>query len=771
MGDFRFIQRYASAWDSDNFVVYGEAMGESAYYFPPQLIQAGMTMCTLAGSMMRTSGGLGQLSQYHTNQEITPLISDPYAKCGREVFTNQLQEVFVRPLGHANSGTNLVGIYNGASTNQTITLTWSMLGVPEGETLSFRDLWAGTNFVYDNTNLTVSVAGNTIMLFKEWPSRGRHLGDCPLTVVQSGESANCIRVSGIPGTTYAIQFKESLAASTWQPLAIGTAGALGIFQHDDALPPGTRMRFYRAVAQPGGNPGPAPFSPGSPAATHGYDRWQRPSVSDYPEREQLDPGHRTGGAGIASSKLSSTNHGLAFPNGTPGGSAYALLAGADNQGRSYGAPNPPSTGAVAGPPLPPAARPYRPNGWSSYNDYQGDIGFDIPPTNVGNYYQAYITNLAAVWLTNGMYAAGFRTFWLDDGWQALDRDDHGNLQANPLTMTNGGVQGLTAVLHHLGYRVILYTAYAPSNAITCSGFPGTTDATLQQDLNLFATWDIDGIEFDACSGSDAISSSGGTVNDPYYTYTRHEFASIDHALANVTPAHTFWTLEVLPVWPPPPDTPFHCNACGAWGAPGAWGFPDSVDHIVGDFRFIERYASAWDNENFVIYGEAMGESTYYFPPQFNQPGMTMCALAGSMMRTSGGLDGLYQYFTNQEITPLISDPYAKCGREVFTNNLQEVFVRPLGHANSGTNLVGIYNGARTNQTITLTWSMLGVPEGETLSFRDLWAGTNFVYDNTNLTVSVAGKTIMLFKEWPSFGQPPLQPSLRDGWNTQPLSRR
>ena len=461
----------------------------------------------------------------------------------------------------------------------------------------------------------------------------------------------------------------------------------------------------------------------------------------------------------------------ALPARAGGPPLFATTAQTNSPMGSYGAPNPPLTDTVAGLPSRAAARPYRPSGWSSYNDCRGDIGVDIPPTNVGNYYQAYITNLAAVWLTNGMYAAGFKTIWLDDGWQALDRDENGNLQANPDTLTNGGVQGLTAVLHDLGYRVILYTAYAPTNATTCCGFPATSDATLQPDLSLFATWGIDGIEFDACGGSDATSVSGGMVNDPHYTYTRHEFASIDNALATVTPAHTFWIFLVLPVWPPPPETPFHCNACNAWGAPGASGFPDIVDHLVGDFRFIQAYASSWDSDSFVIYGEAMGESAYYFPPQLTQAGMTMCALAGSMMRTSGGLSplspayanlygipSLAPYYTNQEITPLISDPYAKCGREVFTNNWQEVFVRPLGYANSGTNLVGIYNGTRWNQTITLTWSMLGVPEGETLSFRDLWAGTNFVFDNTNLTVSVAGHTIMLFKEWPSFSPPASTPT-------------
>jgi hypothetical protein len=403
---------------------------------------------------------------------------------------------------------------------------------------------------------------------------------------------------------------------------------------------------------------------------------------------------------------------------------------------------------AAGNPWAPLQTPYRPNCWCSFNDWRGDL-----PFSTGNYNQSYITNLAAVWLTNGMYAAGFKTIWLDDGWQAATRDGGGNLTWNPLTLTNGGIPALTATLHRMGYQVVLYTSYGPATSTTCNFFPGTTDATMQQDLNRFASWNVDGLMFDACLGSDA-SGSLGMGGDPTYSYTRHEFASISNALANVSPAHSFWVHLTIAVWPPPPETPFYCNSCGAWGAPGAGGYPDTLDHIVQDLVFIQPYARFWDSPNFMMFGEAMGEGAYYFDAATARFQMTMCALAGSMMRTSGGLDaaGLALYYTNLEVTPLISDPYAKCGQEVSNTNLAQIFVRPLGFEGSGTNLVGLYNAASTNQSITVTWGMLGADAGQPLSFRDLWAGTNFPHPiSASLTVSVAPTNIMLLKCWPAFG--------------------
>ncbi len=372
---------------------------------------------------------------------------------------------------------------------------------------------------------------------------------------------------------------------------------------------------------------------------------------------------------------------------------------------------------------------YRPNGFLTFNDLRG-----LPPDDMGNYYQGFLTNLAAAWIADGTYAAGFQTFWLDDGWQAVHRDADGNLTWNALTLTNGGIPGLVSTLHGLGYKAILYTAYAPTNSRTCWGYAGTDDAHLQQDMNLFAAWGVDGLMFDACRGA--------IFNDSTYNSVRHEFQSISNALANVSPPHKFWTYIVIPVWPPPPETPFFCDACNAWGAPSGGYAQDSAD-LLADFRYVEPYASAWNGANFVIYGEGYAEGCYAYSSTEIKVMVSLCALSGSMMRLSSGIDP--RYTTNVEVVSLISDPYGRGGRRVYTNCLQEVFVRPLGFDCSGTNLVGVYNGAATNQLIVLTWDLVGAAPGQQLAFRDLWAGTNFPNSNTNLTVSVGPTDILLLK--------------------------
>jgi hypothetical protein len=321
---------------------------------------------------------------------------------------------------------------------------------------------------------------------------------------------------------------------------------------------------------------------------------------------------------------------------------------------------------------------------------------------------------------------------------------------------SNGIPALTAYLHELGYKVIIYTAYGPSSATTCGGFPGTTDFTIQRDFNTFAAWDVDGVMMDACRGSNSTNDGGGMLNDddPPYAYARHELASLERALANVSPPHSFYMIPTIPVWPPPPEYPLYAQMGNSWGA-YPWGYPtitptfDDLEAAVAPLRFISTNALLWDCADYVQFGESMGEGCFVYDANLARAQLSMCAMACSPMRTSGGLDagGQFFYYTNQNVISLICDPYAKCGTEIYSNNNLEVFARPIGYTGSGTNLLAFYNSGSTAQTFTLTNSVFGARANATLSWMDLWAGTNLTFINTNFTLRVQATSIMLFKEW------------------------
>ncbi|MBI3849301.1 MAG: Ig-like domain repeat protein [Verrucomicrobia bacterium] len=69
-----------------------------------------------------------------------------------------------------------------------------------------------------------------------------------LMLVDLGNGTYRIVFSGIPWRSYAIEYTESLEQPNWQAIATITADSNGLFEYEDALPPGTPSRFYRSVS-------------------------------------------------------------------------------------------------------------------------------------------------------------------------------------------------------------------------------------------------------------------------------------------------------------------------------------------------------------------------------------------------------------------------------------------------------------------------------------------------------------------------------------------
>jgi len=70
-----------------------------------------------------------------------------------------------------------------------------------------------------------------------------------LTVVNLGNGTCQIVFSGIPWTTYTIQYTGSLEQPNWQSITNMIADSQGFFEYVDTLPQGTQSRFYRSVSE------------------------------------------------------------------------------------------------------------------------------------------------------------------------------------------------------------------------------------------------------------------------------------------------------------------------------------------------------------------------------------------------------------------------------------------------------------------------------------------------------------------------------------------
>ncbi|MDB5128175.1 glycoside hydrolase family 27 protein [Mucilaginibacter sp.] len=126
--------------------------------------------------------------------------------------------------------------------------------------------------------------------------------------------------------------------------------------------------------------------------------------------------------------------------------------------------------------------PTPPMGWNTWNTFQTNI--DEP----------LLKGMVNAYVSSGMRDAGYRYFVLDDGWMAMDRDNNGNLVADPKKFPNG-MKAFADYVHSKGLKFGIYNCAGNK---TCAGYPGTRGHEYQ-DARLYASWGVDFLKYDWCN--------------------------------------------------------------------------------------------------------------------------------------------------------------------------------------------------------------------------------------------------------------------------------
>ncbi|WP_189788726.1 glycoside hydrolase family 27 protein, partial [Streptomyces capitiformicae] len=136
-----------------------------------------------------------------------------------------------------------------------------------------------------------------------------------------------------------------------------------------------------------------------------------------------------------------------------------------------------------------------PLGWNSWNSFGCGIT------------EAQVRQAADTMVSSGMRDAGYQYVVVDDCWFDPERDAAGNLRANP-TKFPSGMKALGDYIHSKGLKFGIYQA---PNEVTCAQgvgtYPGRTGSKDHeaQDAATFASWGVDYLKYDWCSGSGTLS--------------------------------------------------------------------------------------------------------------------------------------------------------------------------------------------------------------------------------------------------------------------------
>jgi alpha-galactosidase len=130
-----------------------------------------------------------------------------------------------------------------------------------------------------------------------------------------------------------------------------------------------------------------------------------------------------------------------------------------------------------------------PMGWNTWNTFAENCN------------ETLVKQTADALVSSGMRDAGYVYVVVDDCWSKKDRDENGNLVADPVKFPSG-MKALGDYLHSKGLK---FGMYGCAGSLTCGGYPGGRGHEFQ-DARSYAAWGVDYFKYDWCSH--------GTANGP-----------------------------------------------------------------------------------------------------------------------------------------------------------------------------------------------------------------------------------------------------------------
>jgi len=122
-----------------------------------------------------------------------------------------------------------------------------------------------------------------------------------------------------------------------------------------------------------------------------------------------------------------------------------------------------------------------PMGWNSWNTFTWDINEEL------------IKQVADVFVSEGYKDAGYEYIVIDDCWSLKERDEKGNMVADPKKFPSG-MKALADYIHSKGLKFGMYSC---AGTHTCAGYPGSFEHEFQ-DAKQFAEWGVDYLKYDYC---------------------------------------------------------------------------------------------------------------------------------------------------------------------------------------------------------------------------------------------------------------------------------
>jgi alpha-galactosidase len=368
-----------------------------------------------------------------------------------------------------------------------------------------------------------------------------------------------------------------------------------------------------------------------------------------------------------------------------------------------------------------------PLGWNSWNSFGCGIT------------EAQVRQAADAMVSSGMKDAGYQYVVVDDCWFDPQRDAAGNLRANP-TKFPSGMKALGDYIHGKGLKFGIYQA---PNEKTCAQgvgtYPGSTGSKghERQDATTFASWGVDYLKYDWCSGSGTLSEQIAQftlMRDALRATGRPIVYSINPNSFHSPTGDKYNWGEVADLWRTTEDL------LDIWQNNNTNSYPMGVGNVLDVTAPLAAQSGPghWNDPDMLVVGRpglTLTESRSHFALWAL---MSAPLMAGNDIRTMSA--DVSAILRNPRLLAVNQDSLGAGGRRVRDDGATEVFAKPLS---DGSVAVGLFNRGSSTATVTTTAAQVGL-SGGSFTLTDLWTGGTSTTSG-QISASVPAHGVAVFK--------------------------
>ncbi len=358
--------------------------------------------------------------------------------------------------------------------------------------------------------------------------------------------------------------------------------------------------------------------------------------------------------------------------------------------------------------------PTPPMGWNSWNTFGVEIQEDL------------FKEIVDILVESGMKDAGYEYVVVDDGWEAMKRDENGNLMADPEKFPSG-IKALADYVHSKGLKFGIHNC---AGSTTCNGFPGGRGHEFQDAL-LYASWGVDYLKYDWCDHGTADSKETyKTMRDALYAADRPVVYSLCE-WGDTKP--WLWAKDIGHLWRTTGDITdcFDCQETYSLG------LKPILELQVG----LEKYAGPdhWNDPDMMEVGNpglSLEESRTHFS--------LWCILAAPLM---AGNDlrimtpEILEILTNKEAIAINQDPLGKQGYRFMDHKGKEIWVKELS---DGDMAICFFNDEDVHLPLRINWKHFYILD-EKYKVRDIWNKIDFGTTEKEMEFEVASHDALLLR--------------------------